>query len=118
MRPLSWSTSYLLRLPLGISTSTSNSSTMLLQIRQPRVSRGPRALAGSVSRRMEPRAQPRARPTRLDPPGPGGTVARTSRRSRRRTRRRLWPWVTLVVVLALVGAGGAAYRSGVADDWL
>ena len=45
-------------------------------------------------------------------------MARTSRRSRRRTRRRLWPWVTLVVVLALAGAGGAAYRSGVADDWL
>src|SRR3954453_22728239 len=28
MRPDSWSTSYLLRLPFGISTSTSNSSTL------------------------------------------------------------------------------------------
>ena len=31
IRPLSWSTSYLLRSPLGISTSTSNSSTCILR---------------------------------------------------------------------------------------
>src|SRR3990170_3330530 len=29
IRPVSWSTSYLLRLPLGISTSTSNSNTVV-----------------------------------------------------------------------------------------
>src|SRR5688500_14468738 len=111
IRPVWWSTSYLLRSPLGISTSTSNVSTSSSTVHI--VGRhGCRALCcvrprarrvglGAVSRTMAPMREARG----------SKKVGRDLRHSGRRSRRwSAWHWLPTVLVLALLAAGVGAYR--------
>src|SRR5690606_7682648 len=128
MRPDSWSTSYLLRSPLGISTSTSNSSTCFLRgSRAARRRRRPAALTAIVNGRVPSGAQCPAQW-----PGPctrwgthrgerGDAVARDGARngtsSGRDERRGVAGTLVLVLVLALVAGGVLSWRNGWLDRW-
>src|SRR6478736_6078338 len=106
-RPLSWSTSYLLRSPLGISTSTSNSSTSSSTLSGTPSGRsaapGParRMGTGAVSRTMAPMREARG----------SKRVGRDLRHPGRRSRvGAVLHWLPVVLVLALLAAGVGAYR--------
>src|SRR5688500_9649392 len=111
MRPVSWSTSYLLRSPLGISTSTSKFSTSSSTLRhvvgplqihaQLRPAAARRVVLGAVSRTMTPMREAKG--------------SKTRRREVRHSQR--WSaahvvrvWLPTLLVLALLAAGVGAYR--------
>src|SRR6478735_8011288 len=111
IRPVAWSTSYLLRSPLGISTSTSKLCTSSSTCRSAGRHAGPplccfrprarRVGLGAVSRTMAPMRDARG----------SKRVGRDRRHSVPRARR--WPvsqWLPMVLVVALLAAGVGAYR--------
>src|SRR5689334_21117332 len=113
IRPVSWSTSYLLRSPLGISTRTSNSSTSSSTIvvchawarTQPG---GPGSGHEDQSRAQCPGTRSRE----------GELVGRRDRRhAGRASGGRLLRWVPVVLVLSLLAAAGAAYRYDLGARW-
>src|SRR6478672_4791737 len=108
MRPLSWSTSYLLREPLGISTSTSNSST------------------SSSANVIGPWGRVSVWAPRTGPDQSPAQCAQTRSRKgagvgRRDARHGVDPWLRWLpvgLVLVLLLAAGASWRFDLGQRWL